>query len=411
MSAKPIVSIALLDSYDDASAVRSAVKAALVPFGGMAAFVKPGQRVLLKPNLVAPAKPELAVTTHPAILKAVIEEAQEAQAGSVSFGDGPGVGTATSVSRLAGLVKVAEETQARLVDFVETKTYENNNNRILKHLDLTDQLAENDVLITIPKLKTHSQMAFTCALKNQYGLIPGMAKAQFHFRFQDRDRMADLIVDINRTASPALAVVDAVIGMEGPGPNSGTPRKIGAVIAGTDLAAVDTVASAIIGLTPEEIPILMAARRAEFGATRLEDIDVRGATVEQLKINDFELIRAPANIMRIIPLPKAALKWLRSQIVPRPFILREKCVKCQRCHDGCPVSPPAISPLAPAGKELNNKTCIRCYCCHEFCPAKAIILKKSLLDRIFHIQALCRGLHRFLGWLVTVIPVNKFLAK
>ena len=166
MTAKPIVSIALLDSYDDASAVRSAVKAALAPFGGMAAFVKPGQRVLLKPNLVAPAKPELAVTTHPAILKAVIEETQEAQAGSVSFGDGPGVGTATSVSKLAGLVKVAEETHAKLVDFVETKTYENNNNRILKHLDLTDQLAENDVLITVPKLKTHSQMAFTCALKN-----------------------------------------------------------------------------------------------------------------------------------------------------------------------------------------------------------------------------------------------------
>lgn len=411
MIAKPIVSIALLDSYDDAAAVRAAVKTALEPLGGMAAFVKPGQRVLLKPNLVAPAKPELAVTTHPAILKAVIEEVQEAKAGSVSFGDGPGVGTATSVSRLAGLVKVAEETHAKLVDFVATKTYENNDNRILKHLDLTDQLAENDVLITIPKLKTHSQMAFTCALKNQYGLIPGMAKAQFHFRFQNRDRLADLVVDINRTAAPALAIVDAVIGMEGPGPNSGTPRKIGIVIAGADLAAVDTVASAIINLPPEDIPILMAARRAEFGATRLEDIDVRGATVEQLKIPDFELIKAPANIMRILPLPKAALKWLRAQIVPRPFIIKEKCVKCLRCQNGCPIKPPAITPLAPAGKELNSKTCIRCYCCHEFCPAKAIILKKSLLDRIFHIQALCRGIHRFLGWLVTIIPVNKFIAK
>ena len=410
MTNRAIVGIGLSPDYNYPAA-EAAIRSSLAPFGGMGAFVKPGQKVLLKVNLVAPSSPTLAVTTHPAILKAVIEEAQDAQAGSVSFGDGPGVGTATSVSRLAGLVKVAEETHAHLVDFVETKTYENNNNRILKHLDLTDQLAENDVLITLPKLKTHSQMAFTCALKNQYGLIPGMAKAQFHFRFQNRDRLADLIVDINRTASPALAIVDAVIGMEGPGPNSGTPRKIGAIIAGADLAAVDTVASAIIGLTPEEIPILMAARRAEFGATRLEDIDVRGATVEQLKIPDFELIRAPANIMRIIPLPKPALKWLRSQIVPSPSIIKEKCIKCLRCHNGCPVSPPAIMPLNPAGKELNAKTCIRCYCCHEFCPVKAIVLKKSLLDRLFHIQAVCRGIHKMLGWLVTVIPVNKFIAK
>ena len=411
MPDKPIVSIALLDGYDDSTAVRKAIKSVLEPFGGISTFVKPGQRVLLKPNLVAPAKPELAVTTHPAILKAVIEEVQEAKAGSVRFGDGPGVGTATSVSRLAGLTAVAEETKTQIVDFVGTKVYENDENRLIKHLELTDQLAENDVLITLPKLKTHSQMAFTCALKNQYGLIPGMAKAQFHFRFQNRDRLADLIVDINRTAKPALAIVDAVIGMEGPGPNSGTPRKIGAVIAGTDLAAVDTVAAAIVGLQPEDIPILMAARRADFGVTRLADIDVRGATVEQLKIPDFELIHAPANIMRILPLPKGALKWLRSQIVPRPFIIKEKCVKCLRCQNGCPVKPAAITPLAAAGKELNAKTCIRCYCCHEFCPAKAIILKKSLLDRIFHIQAICRGIHRMLGWLVTIIPVNKFIAK
>lgn len=405
MTEKPIVSIVKLDSYDNPDAVSKALTSLLSPWGGIGHFVKPGQRVLLKPNLVAPAVPERAVTTHPAIVRAVIQACESARPASISLGDGPGVGTTTSVAKASGLTAVLGK--ATIAEFDKTKTYHHDGNTLLQNMELTEHVANNDVLITLPKLKTHSQMAFTCAIKNQFGLIPGMAKAQFHFRFQNPDRLADLIVDINRTANPALAIVDAVVGMEGPGPNGGTPRQIGLLIAGDDLAAVDTVASAIIGLKPEEQPILMAARRANFGKTDLADIDIRGESLQDVAIDDYDLIKAPANILRLLPLPRKTLKWLRNLIVPRPQIILDKCIKCMRCKNGCPIDPPAIDPLKPGEDKLNHVTCIRCYCCHEFCPVKAIDLKKSRLDKWFHAQEIVRAFHRLLGRLALLVAKKR----
>ncbi|MBO4345661.1 MAG: DUF362 domain-containing protein [Victivallales bacterium] len=398
---KAIVSLAKLDGYDDFSRVELAMREALAPFGGMSAIVSPGQRVLLKPNLVAPSKPELAVTTHPAIVRAAIRLVKEV--GGICFvGDGPGVGGTVNAARGSGLCDVAAEEGAEVLEFAETAVFENDGNRLLKRLELARQLKDMDVLITLPKLKTHCQMAFTGALKNQYGLIPGAAKGKFHFRFQNRDRMADLMVDINRTAKPALAIMDAVVGMEGPGPSGGTPRQIGAIIAGTDLTAVDTVAFTLIGLRLEEVPVSMAAKRGGYGTADLEEIEVVGAQISDLAVPDFKLVKAPLNIMRILPLPKSMLRWIRRQVAPAPWIDSSKCIKCRRCENGCPVEPAAIRPLAAAESRLDDSLCIRCYCCHEFCPVKAIELRKSILARCINIDALCSLGSKTLGWLASV---------
>ena len=395
MPNKAIVGIGISADYDSTS-VEAAVRNSLEPFGGMGAFVKPGQKVLLKVNLVAPSSPPLAVTTHPEVLRAVIRLVKEA--GGIAFvGDGPGVGDTETAARVSGLTEVIDAEGASLLPFNDVAIYENLDNTIIKKLALTAHLKNMDVLITLPKLKTHCQMAFTGALKNQFGLIPGAAKGQFHFRFQNRASLADLMIDINRTAHTALAIMDGIVGMEGPGPSGGTPRQIGAIISGPDLAAVDTVACDIIGLSPEEVPVSIAARRANYGATRLQDIEVFGASLEQLRIPDFKLVKAPANIMQIVPLPKFMLRWLRAQMAPKPHIKPETCIKCRRCEKGCPVSPPAITPLAPPKKQVNDKTCIRCYCCHEFCPVKAIELKKSTLAKLIDLNKLATWASKLLG--------------
>lgn len=395
------VSIIPLDSYDDPAAVLAALREGLQPFGGMTGIVQSGQRVLLKPNLVAPAKPHLAVTTHPEILRAVIRLVKEA-GGTVGVGDGPGVGDTRSAAKGSGLLDVINAEGAELREFSATHAFYNEHNRLAKRIDLTSQLLDTDVLITLPKLKTHAQMAYTGALKNQFGLIPGSAKGQFHFRFQNRDHLADLMIDINRTARPALAVMDAVIGMEGPGPSGGTPRKIGALIVGTDLTAVDVVCCALIGLPSQSVPVTNAARRAGYGVCELESITIHGASIESMRVPDFDLVRAPSNIMRILPLPRFVLRWLRRQVAPKPVINADRCIRCGRCRDGCPVTPPAINPMLPPEQSLNDRSCIRCYCCHEFCPVKAIDLKRSLLDRIFHLNALCNFGSRMLGRLVVL---------
>lgn len=398
---KALVSVVRLDSYDEQPAVDAAVCKAVEALGGIGAIVKPGQKVLLKPNLVAPSRPDLAVTTHPAILRAVIRLVKSA--GGICFvGDGPGVGGTLNAMKGSGLQAVIDEEGATALEFSETASFVNEDNRLLKKLDLVSHLKDMDVLITLPKLKTHCQMAFTGALKNQYGLIPGAAKGKFHFRFQNRDRIADLMIDINRTARPALAIMDAVVGMEGPGPSGGTPRHIGAVIAGTDLTAVDTVAFSIIGLRLEDVPVSLAARRGDYGTAELDRIEVLGTQISDLYIPDFKLVRAPLNIMRILPLPQGVLRWIRRQVAPRPWIDTTKCIKCRRCENGCPVSPAAIHPLAEDGKRLNEDLCIRCYCCHEFCPVKAIELKKSLLARCINIDALCSFSSRVLGRLASI---------
>ena len=384
---KTQVSLIALDGYDDEARIAQALADALAPFGGMEAIVHPGDRVLLKANLLAPAKPEEAVTSHPAIVRAVIRAVKVAGASRVMVGDSPGVGTTRETMRASGILQVVEEEGAEMASFDHVAVFENLENTLGKHLELAEQLKETDVLITLPKLKTHVQMGYTGALKNQYGLVVGTRKAQYHFRFQNRDRLADLMIDINRTAKVKLAILDAVVAMEGPGPHGGRPRKIGALVVGTDLSAVDVIGCQLIGLEPQSYPLLQAAARAGYGTTNPEAIEVIGSTVEALHVPDFELIKAPANIMRILPLPGWMLRWLRRHLADRPHIDKSKCIKCMKCHKGCPVKPSAIDPRRE-GDCVNQRSCIRCYCCHEFCPVNAIELRRSWVERIFHLPAL-----------------------
>lgn len=369
-----------LDSYTNPDRVLQAMREGLASLGGMVAFVKPGQRVLLKVNLVAPAAPEQAVTTHPEILRAAIRLVHAA-GGVALVGDSPGVSDTLTAMRVSGLLDVVRQEGAEALDFSQSEGYECLENRVAKRLTLTRHLRTCDVLITLPKLKTHVQMAFTGALKNQFGLVPGMAKGQFHFRFQNRERFSDLMIDINRLAAPVLAIMDAVTGMEGNGPNGGTPRHIGAILIGADLAAVDVVACTLIGLDPEDNPLNRAARRGGYGTTNLSEIRILGGDLDRLRVPDYKLVSAPANIMRLVSLPTWVLRWVRRQLAPRPMILADKCIKCGRCRQGCPVSPPAIDPSKSGSACLDDNTCIRCYCCHEFCPAKAIHLQESFLYR------------------------------
>jgi uncharacterized protein (DUF362 family)/ferredoxin len=399
--APPVVSLAAVPGYDDFPLLLSRLREAMQDLGGMEAFVQPGQRVLLKANLVAPTRPEQAVTTHPAVLRAVIRLVQEA-GGIACVGDGPGVGDTRTAMAVGGLLAVVQEEGAEMLEFDETAVFENLSNRVGKRLSLCRHLQDCQVLISLPKLKTHVQMAFTGAVKNQFGLIPGSAKGQMHFRFQDRNRLADYLVDINRTARPALAIMDAIVGMEGPGPSGGTPRQIGALIVGSDLPAVDVVACTLIGLDPDANPLNLAARRAGYGTTRLEEIRLAGVPLADLQVHDYKLVQIPANILRILPLPASVLRWLRRQLSPRPSIDHRKCILCRRCTNGCPVNPPAIHPDAPPGQDIDEQTCIRCYCCHEFCPVKAIDLRRSRLDRCLHLNYLANKISRLLGKIVAL---------
>jgi uncharacterized protein (DUF362 family)/Pyruvate/2-oxoacid:ferredoxin oxidoreductase delta subunit len=377
------VSVQRIDTYD-ASRVLNSMRAVLEPLGGMRTFVRPGQRVLLKPNLLFGAAPDKAMTTHPSVVRAAAILAQEA-GGKVAIGDSPGVGEFRRVAKACGLADIISSLGLETADFTATHVFEQPENRVLKRIELAEAVAQADVIITLPKLKTHGQMDFTGALKNQYGLVVGTAKALYHYRFKSREWLAALIVDINRTAKPALAIMDGIVAMEGMGPSGGDPRPMNVVIAGTDLSAVDVLCCHLIGLDPMSTPITRAAHAQRYGATSMEEIEVLGESWESLRRPDFKKVIDPEDILRLVPLPQGVLSWLSRHLAPRPRIVGERCIKCLACFRGCPVVPAVIDPRLPIRRQVDDSRCIRCYCCHEFCPVKAIRLERTILDRFLHI--------------------------
>jgi uncharacterized protein (DUF362 family)/NAD-dependent dihydropyrimidine dehydrogenase PreA subunit len=356
----------------------------------MGAFVRPGQKVLLKPNLLAPFAAHKAVTTHPAIVRAAILLVQEA-GGRAFVGDSPGVGSLAYVAKVSGIAHVLEETGAELADFSTPLEFEAPQNQVAKRLTLVKAIRDMDVIVTLPKLKTHGQMTFTGALKNQFGLIPGRLKSQYHFRLQRKEWLAALILDIHRVARPAMAIMDAIVAMEGKGPSGGRPRPLGAILAAPDLVAVDTLACLLIDLEPRFVPVLEAAREQGLGAMALSEMEIVGEDWRALRVPDFEKVSKLEDLLRIVPLPKPMLNWVREQWTARPRIVDGRCTECGVCEDGCPVSPSAIHPQAPPDRQVDEEACIRCYCCHEFCPQHAIALEHSLLTRCLRLQPLTEG--------------------
>ena len=392
---KSTVSIKKVENYDFHK-VKNGIIESLKPLGGISSFVTSGQKVLLKPNLLAAASPEKAVTTHPILIAAVTSIVKDA-GGIVMIGDSPGVGDLFFVEKSTGVSKIVEEFDAELADFSNEYLFECEENVVGKKMMLAKAVADADIIISLPKLKTHVQMTMTCAVKNQFGLVLGMEKGQYHFRLKAREALADIFVDINRIAKPVLAICDAIDAMEGEGPGGGEPRHIGLIISSADLMALDVIACKIIGLNPDLVPTIQAGKRQKFGETDLDKIEVIGEKLEDISVDDFKQISNLKGVLQILPFPNFMLEIFGKLWAAKPRIIEDKCIKCYKCRDGCPVAPSAIDPDIPSKNKVNDKTCIRCYCCHEFCPVKAIKLKQSWIDRTIKITKSMNWFNKVFG--------------
>lgn len=340
-----------------------------------------GRSLLLKPNILLDTAPEKAATTHPEFLRAAIRAFRERGAAKILVGDSPGFQRRNFQGIKCGLGDVCREEGAEWIDFTREKTRVTvpGGGAVQSAFTVTAIVDQVDLIISLPKLKTHQLMYFTGAMKNLFGLVPGLGKSPYHVQFPDRKDFASLIVDLNLAIPADYALMDAVTAMEGHGPGSGDPRHLGLVLGSANPLALDATACRIIGYDPAVIPIAMDALARGHWLESFDDITVTGLSLEQARIKGFKKIpiTAGSSQLREFMTPRF-LQRLIAEWVPRPVFMPEPCVLCGDCVKICAAE--ALT-LPPGGKKtegirVDYSRCIRCYCCHEICPVRAIAIKR-----------------------------------
>jgi uncharacterized protein (DUF362 family)/Pyruvate/2-oxoacid:ferredoxin oxidoreductase delta subunit len=371
---KERVALTPATSYDRET-VAVALEQLLAPLGGIRAFVRPGTKVLIKPNMLAGKAPEKAVTTHPEVVRAVILLAQQA-GGIVSVGDSPGVGSPRQVAQRSGILDVIHETGASFAPFAESVPVHMTTGTF-HQLELARDILDAEVIINLPKLKTHQMMGLTCGVKNLFGAVVGMRKPQLHLQAgTDKAFFALMLLELAERIRPALTIVDAITGMEGDGPGSGDPIHIGALIAGVNPLAVDSVAIALTGIAPEEVWTQQLARHRHLPGARLEEVEICGADLATLRVPHFR----PSKSTDVnFGIPAFLRRPLRRALTARPVVDLARCQLCGLCVKHCP---PAAMVISAGRLHIDEHACIRCFCCQELCPHAALETRQGLLLRL-----------------------------
>jgi len=330
------------------------------------------KKILLKPNVLGQRKPETAVDTHPAILDALCKLLKENN-NEIWIGDSGGIsayGGTKKAFEVSGIEAVAKKHNAKLISFEasERKEVIDDKAKVLKRFIIAKEPFTADLVINVPKLKTHVLMKFTGAVKNMFGCIPGGGKSKKHALAPNEDMFANLLLDIYQNVTPNLNIMDAITGLEGDGPGSaGTPKKVGLILASEDAVALDIEASKIIGYNPLDIKTTKYAIKRGISQDNVEVIGEKDFKI------DFKKPTMKTNLSS--KLPKFIVKFMFNLMAMKPYVKKNKCKKCSICANVCPVNAITLQPYP----KFDRKKCVLCYCCHEHCPYNAIRLSHSNL--------------------------------
>ncbi|MGZ4907869.1 MAG: DUF362 domain-containing protein [Halobacteriota archaeon] len=378
------VSITKCDSYQ-LEKVRASVTAGLESIGGLHNFVKAGDRVLVKLNLLGAKPPDAAVTTHPAVAQAVVESIQELGATPV-VGDAPGGGcsaaTYKALLKTTGIKRVIDETGCLSVRFDDDKTrVVSEKARTFKKLWIAKAVTEADVIIGIPKLKTHMLTYYTGAVKLLYGYVPGLEKVEYHLHTaRDVTLFAQLLLDLYETYPPTIAVMDSIVGMEGEGPTNGIPRKIGLIMVSASCTALDYVAATLANFHPLDVPTIKVAHERGIGPGSLHDITTFGEALEPLIMEDFKKTTTTSRWW--LQEGTFVTKYLSFLMAAKLRVNASICKKCGECANDCPAK--AMQFAKGSFPRVDYDKCIRCYCCQELCPQGAIRVTTPFMRKIIN---------------------------
>ncbi|MCY6372711.1 DUF362 domain-containing protein [Clostridium ganghwense] len=382
--------VALLKCTDyDVELIEKTIRQGFKLLGGDAFLrdlIPKGSKVLLKPNMLSIEGKESPVITNYRVFEAVIRIIKD-YSNNIIFGDSPGFGDSTKAAEKSGLMEVARKYGVKFDGFKEGIHVKLDDSILCKSWNVAKAAYEADVVITLPKLKTHAMAYFTAAVKNQFGCIPGTQKATWHTRMPNANNFCKMLLDLNTLVHTDFAILDGIIAMEGNGPKNGSSKKMNTIVMGKSVTAVDSVAARLIGYdNPLDTPVLKEAYDNKWGAVLPEEIEVLGESIENMKADDFKLCRKGGNFYFISP---AVTNFLRGMIAPNPSLIVDKCISCSRCREVCPETPKVITMINKNNKLIpkwDMSRCIRCFCCQELCPVGAIDTKYSTLGKILRMD-------------------------
>lgn len=332
--------------------------------------IKAGMKVVLKPNLLAIRDEASATTTHHLFVKSVAKRVVACGASCTVCDSPAGNYTQGALKNTYTSLHYNEIEQVGATLNLDTSFRKVNiQGEVVKNIDIITPILEADFVINLPKLKTHAMMNLTFAVKNFFGIVPGMAKAEMHSIHSDYMDFANAIVDICQSVKPQFTIGDAILAMEGNGPNQGKPRKVGLVIAGENPFEIDFVASKIIQM-PQHYAYTVQAS-IERNLLDAKKISITGKTIEEVKVSHFLL---PDSIKKGM---FKGMIHLAKLLKPYPTFNAKKCSRCKLCITRCPVQ---VLALKNNRVVLTDRSkCIRCFCCSEHCPSDAIAIKHKLI--------------------------------
>lgn len=346
----------------------------------------PDVRVLLKPNLLRKNAPEKAVTTHPLVVGAVLDALQRRGVRQVVIADSPGGPYSASVMeavyRQCGYEAFAGREGVSLYTACQSKEVKSAG-RLVQQFNVIQPVVDSDFIINLPKMKTHVMTVMTGAVKNLFGCVPGLQKAEFHLRFPEREDFGAMLVDLCETVKADIHLVDGILAMEGDGPGGGVARRCNLLLAGEDPYLMDLALCRYMAIDPMITPVLAEAAKRGLCPRALDEAALQGSEEAKRPFEDFAPPRSyngRLDFSSSLPsFMRPMVEALSRRMAPHPVINKGRCIGCMKCGEICPHK---VISLKNGKAVIDKAGCIRCFCCHEVCPVQAVDIKKfSLLSK------------------------------
>jgi len=389
MKNKYRVAISSCESYkkDD---LKYVISEGLDRLGGIGKYINKNQKICIKPNLLLPAAPGTGITTHPVFIETVIElianHTGKPENIIIADSSSPAVPFTRSgiekVYRETGLFDIAGRTGCSLNLSTDYSSISNKKGILLKKIEVINTVQDCQVIVNLPKFKTHNLTTITGAVKNMFGVVPGFTKVGYHLRFDEITDFTGMLLDLIMLIKPTINIMDGILGLEGDGPGrSGIPRNTGIVMISDDPIAMDLVMGKIMNVDEEYNPFIKIARGRGIRSAEWENIEITGAVLDEFIIRDFKLPKS-AGQERLVEnrfISTHMIPWVRSSLNPYPYTDMTKCNNCGTCQEVCPRKAVICTERKIV---FDYSNCIRCFCCSEMCPEGAIGIKYSFLGNL-----------------------------